>query len=434
MTDYLIDRDLTAAPAPHQDKYSFLLSSRIDGWSDAIATAREARLDWAGSIVRRTDSVNAAVRLIVEQFTRDFVDLMDEVDRAAGRPAMRTARVLLEHAINLCTVLDDDEQSSRYIAHLELGPILAADAVPNAISGFVKGRDLRRVEHRMQAQARGARNSFKAALDLYGPAFRRSWSAKNLHDRAAEQGVLGMYDLYRLGSLTTHGSAGAAAHTSQTAGLSTVIHLGRDLRQAPIAFLMGLYAVSSVDGLLERSGLTADFAALRSATQPLFDRWSTYWWLLGRYEESQFRQAHDALPPTILAVSRTGATRWFVEDPRNSVWRRCLEPKLDEHTRVVVEEIIADLRSALGNDDLGARWIAVRMIHTEAPPLDQASPAIPDSAVELLPLATIAAWDAHTYPELLVELERLLAGGSPLSDLSIRDVLQRKLKSRLPRR
>lgn len=57
--------------------------------------------------------------------------------------------------------------------------------------------------------------------------FRRSWSTKNLHDRALKQDVTGMYDLSRIASLTAHGSAGATIHDKHTDGVGTRSGSGR---------------------------------------------------------------------------------------------------------------------------------------------------------------------------------------------------------------
>lgn len=413
--DYIYNGPLLRTQEPHENTYSYLFDQRIKGWREILADAQSARLMWAGSIAQRTDTVDHAVRLIVAQFATDFVDLLKDIDQARGRSAVRTARSMMEHAINLATVLEDEEEAARYVAHLDLGYILAEDTLPMAFEGWIPGDFLRDMKHQLKVDAREPRKRFAQAMEQYGKSFRRSWSTKNLHDRAHEQDVPGMYDLYRIASLTAHGSAGATIHDKRTDGLTTTIGISMDLKQASLGYFMGLCGVFSVDGLLEAASIDVDWDHLHKATQPLVDRWGVYWWLTNRYDRNNYLQAFDSLPPTILAVSRNGATRWFVDQPSDNRWQRGKPPTLSDEQAAVVGKIVASLKEhAYFDEEPAAQWIALRMPYTEAPPLDLSVKPIPDDAIELLPLTAIAAWDDNVHPELTEQYEEINMLGEAL--------------------
>ena len=406
--DYLYDGPLRRTQEPHENTHSYLFDQRLKDWRAILANAQSARLAWAGSIAQRSDSVDHAVRLIVAQFATDFVDLLKDIDQARGRSAVRTARSMMEHAINLATVLEDAAEAARYVAHLDLGYILAEDTLPLAFEGWIPGDFLRDMKHRLKVDAREPRKRFALATERYGRNFRRSWSTKNLHDRAKDQDVLGMYDLYRIASLTAHGSAGATIHDQRTDGPTTSIGIGMDLKQASLGYFMGLCGVFSVDGLLEQAGIDADWNHLHKATQPLVDRWGVYWWLTNRYDRNSYKKALDSLPPTILAISRTGATRWFVDQPQANQWQRGKPPILGDEQLALVGRISASLRGhAYFNKETDAQWIALRMPYVEAPVPDMNVKPIPNDAIELLPLPAIAAWDDNVHPELVQQLEEI---------------------------
>lgn len=324
----------------------------------------------------------------------------------------------MEHAINLGTVLEDRDQAERYTAHLDLGLILAEETLPDAFDGWIPGDLIRDMRHRLKVEAREPRERLAFAVTKYGSGFRRSWSSKNLHDRASDQGVVGMYDLYRIASLTAHGSAGATMHSQRTDGLTTSIGIGEDLTQASLGYIMGLFSVFSVDALLERAGIESEWEYLHQVTQPLIDRWGVYWWLTNRYDKNRFRQALEQGPPTILAVSRRGATRWYVDLPNSTHWQRGMPPTLSDDDARLVARIAASLQvHPYFDKEPHAQWIALRMPYTEAPALNLSAKPIPRDAIELLPFAAIANWNKPVDPQLVDQID---AVDAPANDLGVR--------------
>jgi len=148
------------------------------------------------------------VRLIVNQVVNDFLDLLGELKRGDGRPAIRTSRSIIEHAINLRTVAEDLPTAQRYLDHLDQIGVLVSrlDLSPLAFDG----KDRRAEKHRLKKLGRDAERRFAEAEALHGRTFARQWHPKSVRDRADGFGWAEAYDLYRLASLVTHGSAGGA--------------------------------------------------------------------------------------------------------------------------------------------------------------------------------------------------------------------------------
>ena len=72
------------------------------------------------------------------------------------------------------------------------------------------GKDRRAEKHRLKKLGRDAERRFAEAEALHGRTFARQWHPKSVRDRADGFGWAEAYDLYRLASLVTHGSAGGA--------------------------------------------------------------------------------------------------------------------------------------------------------------------------------------------------------------------------------
>ena len=92
-----------------------------------IDAAKSAQLHLARMVIE-AKKVPRAARLICVLAAGDIGDLLDDVERGAGRSAIRATRSLIEHQVNMHTVLSSDVSADRYMAHLELGPLLLRDS------------------------------------------------------------------------------------------------------------------------------------------------------------------------------------------------------------------------------------------------------------------------------------------------------------------
>lgn len=234
------------------DFFAALLDQQLDGWSGLVDEAIHSNLRFSASIL--TSRCDLAVRLIVNQAVADVNDLLRDIDRGAGRSAMRASRVVIEHAVNLRTVLDSPDSSERYTAHLHHGPVLAE----NLAIGLrhLSKKEARSERHRLHKHARESRPALDEAVRKFGNGFLRQWHPSNLHDRAQKQGQAALYEFYRYASLTMHGSPASIASARQEISDGVVrVSVGLSIRDMPTAMYIDLSAYLDVLQALEDAEL-----------------------------------------------------------------------------------------------------------------------------------------------------------------------------------
>lgn len=365
----------------------------IDGWSEAIDGAIEASFRLSTSVIPRT-RVSLPVRLIFSQVVSDFVDLLGNVDRGSGRAAMRDARALTEHAINLRTVLGSADADARYMAHLDVGPVLVDEHKFGA--QFLRGKEKREAMHWIKVRGRQSRSRLKEAIEQYGSRFQRDWAGISLYDRAKRQNQEVLYDFYRLASLTTHGSsASMAGRMEESVNGSYRHYVGADIRAAPTALFGGISAVQDVLEALHDSGFAGDFEGTMDAIQEVRGRWAMFYRFSRLYEKLAMRKSlsHKGFTATVLAVSRTGSRRWYLDDPMSDVWVEGNEPPLNEFERNMVERFIGDvmLKSETFLDPK-VSWLAVRLPSIAPPVVAKESPTVPEDALDRLEDSAYFRW------------------------------------------
>ncbi len=111
----------------------------------------------------------------------DFNDLLFDCVSGRGRSALRTARTLFEHHLNLLA-LEDDDTRDRFMCHHLVGTFMAASW--NPVEPFLKGADRKAVRHRQHKLRRDVRAELDEAIATYGNGFLRQWHPASLRDRA----------------------------------------------------------------------------------------------------------------------------------------------------------------------------------------------------------------------------------------------------------
>jgi hypothetical protein len=154
---------------------------------------------------------HAADLLVVVQLINDFNETVFDSLSGRGRSALRSARAVFEHVLNLITVLDDPGLADRLIDHWPVGVNLLHQHSP--FERRLRGKDLKSYRHRVKVTRRDAASDAKAALDKYGPQFARSWHPTTIRDRAEDAGLGEEYAFYRAASQAAHGSPAGATGT-----------------------------------------------------------------------------------------------------------------------------------------------------------------------------------------------------------------------------
>lgn len=191
-------------------------------------------------MVIEAKKVPRAARLICVLAAGDIGDLLDDVERGAGRSAIRATRSLIEHQVNMHTVLSSDVSADRYMAHLELGPLLLRDSY----EAYYLDRNLARsVKHVAKKRARDAQPLWDAALSKYGPSFARQWSERNIRQRSGDAGRLDLYQMFRFASGVAHGSSsGSVGHYELHSDNLATYSAGRLPTLVPVALAYGAEA------------------------------------------------------------------------------------------------------------------------------------------------------------------------------------------------
>jgi hypothetical protein len=202
----------------------WVIGSRLAEVTPGFVEAVEAVANSVGMVVTPAfEALSAhhgpASATVFNQATNDLLDLCFDILTGRGRSAMRTAHALYEHCVNAHEIAVSAESRRRYLDHQHVVGQIRARMLREA--DFLQGNDRRAFQHEIRKLERVSEREATAAVDRYGPGFRRSWSATNLHDMANQHGLHNGYDFYRVASSTLHGSAGGSVGTLGSATMAS---------------------------------------------------------------------------------------------------------------------------------------------------------------------------------------------------------------------
>lgn len=325
-----------------------------------------------------------AVKTIFIQIVNDYTGLLFELLAGEGRPAMRTARTLVEHAINLRTAGESLANAQRYVDHLEQGRALMMDMELGA--SLLGKRERRAYLHALRSAGKGAAQRFAAAVKLYGPSFKTRWIDSSLADRAAKYNLADHYRFYRLASLITHGSAGGIlGNVRHDRDGRITYRTGPALELAPVAMLGGLRAYEAcLDGLaLVRPDM--DFGLYRDGVSWLLELWPKYLSGLAELDAETWPAGPLRPPVAVLAISRTGLRRWWLHIPSAQMLILAHAPELPDRVGSDVDKMVARIQSDPGRYFLpGFRWVTIAMAHVTVNP-HESGRWIPDTSILIHP-------------------------------------------------
>ncbi len=167
----------------------------------------------------------------------DFNDLLFDCVAGRGRSALRTARTLFEHHLNLLA-LDDDETRDRFMCHHLVGTVMAASW--NPVEAFLTGNDRKAVRHRQHKLRRDVRAELDEAIATYGNGFLRQWHPVSVRDRAIDAGLTAEYEFFRASSAAVHGSASSLEGSFWIVEGEPVVRVGPAVIACPASLAAGL--------------------------------------------------------------------------------------------------------------------------------------------------------------------------------------------------
>lgn len=145
-----------------------------------------------------------ATTLVVTQLINDLNDTIFDAMAGRGRSALRSARAVFEHLLNLIAVIDDTEMADRFIAHWPVGAALLERHDP--YERRFRGKDLKAYRHRLKVARRQSASEAADSLRTYGDGFAQRWHPHTTRARAEAAGLGEHYAFYRAASQAAHGS------------------------------------------------------------------------------------------------------------------------------------------------------------------------------------------------------------------------------------
>jgi len=307
--------------------------------------------------------MHRAVRLLAVLAVGDLDDLFREVRLGAGRAAMRSARTLIEHCVNMHTVLQSEEAADRYIAYLEQGALFLNP--PPGVELLSRGTRTAAVRQAERAAA-SAQPLWDDALAKYGRSFERKWHPATLYDRAVEAGDEELYQLYRVGSAVVHGSAAGAVGQFRldSSGDVATYAAGRVPALVPHAFVIGADAYLRLLTHVMDARPTLDYSMPGSLVSQLLTTNIDAVWKLSVQVADHATQPVDEKMASYLAFSRRGRTRWYLTLPEApDLWCRATAVG-DEGRLAKVEALlktVADAYIEQGGEFSVGGWAAFQL-------------------------------------------------------------------------
>ncbi|MGY0537728.1 DUF5677 domain-containing protein [Nocardioides sp. YJ-D4] len=358
------------------------LDEELPGFGEAAGNVTLALFGLTAQVVG-DQATHAAVRLLLNLAVNDFRDLLEDLKRGAGRSAMRTARSLIEHAINMHVIADDLAEASRYLEHLDRGPAILVELEP----GFARIEKANKkagssYRHALRKYGAAANRRFAKAVAQHGPWFRNGWTTTKLRDRAVGSGLEHLYPYYQLASLVVHGSSGGALGTvrNHSDGRSTY-RTGPALEIAPVAMWAGLAAFRDVLSGLRKARPDIDPALYSGDLDSLDALWVDYFLLLTRLDNELWPREGVRPPTTVLAFTQKRTRRWYLHIPSHGVLVQADEPVLPDWIEAQVDgmiDIMLAQEPQLFRSD--QRWLTATVPHVGLK-IRADSIAIPDTAL-----------------------------------------------------
>lgn len=392
-TPFVRGSHVSSPPDPYIDLES-MIAERVPTLREIEQEITYAQLALVAQVAPDA-STHESVRLLFNLAVNDFFDLLQDLNSGSGRSAMRTARAVIEHAINLHTVAGSLAEASSYLEHLDQGPAIMLSLSVGA--DRLEKRARRSYRHTLNVTGAAAARRFDAAVAEHGSWFKRGWTPVSLRDRADSLGLASLYEYYRLASLVTHGSAGGALGSlrDHPAGYR-VFRTGHALELAPVALWAGLAGYREVLRALQQIRSDLEIAAYSAGLISLDGLWADYFSALREIDIALWPAERITPPRAILAFSQKKTRRWYLHVPMMAVLIPSKDPDLpdwiEQQVEGLIDRIVEEHPNMFRPDQ---RWLTAEMLHVTVTPAAGAHP-IPDSALLQVPGD---GWELRELPE-----------------------------------
>lgn len=358
-TDLLEDQLIDLAPEVHE----------------RVAWLVDRLMVYGSLFAQRAPSHAAAI--IVNQAVNDGQDLLIELVRLRGRPATRAARALVEHVINLRTVVSDPVAADRYVSHRAVAAQVEAEAEIGLTR--LQGGEHRAERHRLRKLARDSTAEAREALGRYGTRYRRSWAADSLLDRAGKVGLSDLYGYYRLSSMVLHGTVGGAAGTVSHEHKRPVHRTGPSLQLCVSAYHEGLRALAVLGEELAASRGLPDMTPLLDAIEAAANSWPAYRRAVLAIDRHLWPSEAPPGPVAVVCIFRNGVLRWYWHEPRFGVMIEADPPArgISPRREAYINEVRASRMRDWDDRDV---CITIAMLGVTVNPRPD-KPALPDTAM-----------------------------------------------------
>ncbi|HVE91402.1 MAG TPA: DUF6602 domain-containing protein [Actinomycetota bacterium] len=310
------DRDLTLLDAA--DYFSAEIRARVPRYDDLLRSTCQ-QLPSLMSLQYGFDGGPQAVGRIVQQAVNDLVDLFVECRQGRGRPALRSTRALIEHAINAREVVSSVESASRYEQHQAMTSHALSrlcrelDALPPTTAAIERDR-LEELERTVAAQA-------EDALARWGSGFRSRWAGDNLRNLAAKHGLSEEYEFYRIASSVIHGTSGGIIGLARQIEGQSVRRTGPALSLCPSALLWGIDAFLQLLATIRTPTTLLATHAIEDELRRLRDLWPEYRQAVLALDEEAWPEAPPARLTLVKRLFAQGGSDWWIHD--QVTWRVC---------------------------------------------------------------------------------------------------------------
>lgn len=313
-----------------------------------------------------------AASLVFSAATNDVLAVVRHSNELDGRSAALRARILFEHLINMCDLLETgDNDSARYLAHKWV--VLSDIAGRRAHLQVLEGKEHSKEVTRLDRLKRRSAPRVTAAIDKYGNGFKRGWARGTLRDRATRYALEDEYVGYKILSSVVHGSSGSLFGINRELSGRAVHRTGFDLELVAPAWWEGITAYHELSARLNSKVPAWELEQLMQACESLLRSWPNVKSALQKIDATIWPSLEGAGPAGVaespIAAVRLFPTkvRWYYYRPSDDTVIAAHDPDPSE----AISRITVGLR-AVFETFAGGKYA-------------EGSPLIPLPAVKVIP-------------------------------------------------
>lgn len=320
-----------------------LIAEEAPWFGEAANTVMAASIPFVRSFFGESENYPALATIFNQGFS-DLQGLLIELSHGNGRSAVRSARSLIEHAVNIRDIESSPSSAARYLDHLSFGLEFANDFELGL--NLLKRGQREKISKQRAHALRKAQPELEATLKKYGSKFRSGWSDQNLRDRSSSFGLSHLYPAYRLTSLIIHGASGGILGLVRDIHGHRVHRTGVAVHLCPFAYIAGMEAAQEIAATAGRQRPDIDVGQFLDALAHLKALWPQYLEAANKVDKRIWPRTPPRHATAIVAVSRDGRRRWYWYDPETEVVIEANAPSLTADQEQMVANLVATIINA----------------------------------------------------------------------------------------